>query len=197
MKKLLLTIAMVASGFTANAQEKGGFEKEDWFVSGTAGFNSSSQENVGNSSTFTFSPSVGYFVSDNIALELALNIGSSAVEIEFLGEEAKQNVFGVSLGGNYFFTPENNFSFTLGAGLSYASISSEENGVEAADRSIFGIAVAPGVNYFVSENFALRASVGALSYSNESIDIDGAPSTNNFGLNLNLSDINFGLTYKF
>ncbi|CAM1348248.1 outer membrane beta-barrel protein [Tenacibaculum crassostreae] len=195
MKKLLLTIAMVVAGFTANAQEKGGFEKQDWFISGSAGFNSVSQEGGSDLTTFTFSPSVGYFVSENIALELALIIGSSTTET--MGFQADIDQTGASLSGNYFFTPENNFSFTLGAGLSYTSVTTDMDGFGEFDSNVFSIAVAPGINYFISENFALRASLAALSYSNESIDVDGAPSTNSFGLNLNLSDINFGLTYKF
>ncbi|MDE0535633.1 porin family protein [Tenacibaculum sp. L6] len=196
MKKLLLVIAMVAAGFTANAQEgsKGGFEKQDWYVTGTAGYSDSS-EGDSDASVFTFSPSVGYFVSENIALEAGLIIGSGSQTS--VGNEVDYNSFGVNLGGNYFFTPKNDFSFIVGAGLSYVSSGREVNGVDQPDSDTFAIVVAPGVNYFISENFALRASIGALSYSNTSIDVNGAPSTDNFRLNLNLSDINFGLTYKF
>ncbi|WNW02318.1 OmpW family outer membrane protein [Tenacibaculum sp. HL-MS23] len=189
MKKVLLVIAMVAAGFTANAQEekaKGGFAKQDLYISGTVGYNT-----VDEADAYTFSPSVGYFVSDNIALELGLTIGGSDTGA------TETNAFGVNLGANYFFTPENDFSFILGAGLSYVSEGSEVAGVEQADRNTFGIAIAPGINYFVSESIALRASVGALSYASSKVDVDGAESVNSFGLNLNLSTIQFGLTYKF
>lgn len=189
MKKVLLVIAMVAAGFTANAQEekaKGGFVKEDLYISGSVGYNT-----VDDADVYTFSPSVGYFVSDNIALELGLTIGGSEIGT------TETNAFGVNIGANYFFTPENDFSFVVGAGLSYVSTGSEIAGVEQADVNAFGIAIAPGINYFVSESIALRASVGALSYATSKVDVDGAESVNSFGLNLNLSDINFGITYKF
>ncbi len=189
MKKLLLSIAMIAVGFTASAQ---GFEKSDVYLTGTVGFDNTSQGDF-SSSSFTFSPSAGYFVSENIALELGLSYTSTEVE----AADTEASVFGVGLGASYFFTPSEKFSFIVGAGFTYANASTEVAGSEQPDQSIFGFAVSPGVNYFISESFALRASIGALSYSNSSVDIDGADSTNNFGLNLNLSNIELGLTYKF
>ncbi|MFD0991760.1 porin family protein [Tenacibaculum geojense] len=189
MKKLLLSIAMIAVGFTASAQ---GFEKSDVYLTGTVGFNNESLGDF-SSSLFTFSPSAGYFVSENIALELGLTFASGENE----ATDTEASVFGVGLGASYFFTPSEKFSFIVGAGFSYSNESSEEFGVEQPDQSIFGFTVSPGINYFISESFALRASIGALSYRNTSVDIDGADSINNFGLNLNLSNIELGLTYKF
>ncbi|WP_422091405.1 outer membrane beta-barrel protein [Tenacibaculum ovolyticum] len=136
-------------------------------------------------SGYTLSPSLGYFVSDKIALELGLVIGSSD------NTTTKTN----SLGANYFFTPSKDFSFILGAGLGYSSTASELLGVDQPDVNTFTIAVAPGINYFVSKSLALRATVGALSYSSSKLDVNGAKLTNTFGLNL--SNVNFGLTYKF
>ncbi|WBX74970.1 outer membrane beta-barrel protein [Tenacibaculum ovolyticum] len=192
MKKLLLAITIVAAGFTVNAQEevKGGFSKKDIYISGTVGYSNVSTGDV-DASGYTLSPSVGYFVSDKIALELGLVIGSSD------NTTTKTNSFGASLGANYFFTPSKDFSFILGAGLGYSSTGSELLGVDQPDVNTFTIAVAPGINYFVSKSLALRATVGALSYSSSKLDVNGAKSTNTFGLNLNLSDVNFGLTYKF
>jgi len=46
------------------------------------------------------------------------------------------------------------------------------------------------------DNFFINARWGALSYKTESTkDVDG--SDNTFGLNLNPSNINFGLNYLF
>lgn len=187
---------MVAAGFTANAQEekaKGGFAKEDVYISGTVGYNSA----TGDVSNYTVSPSVGYFVSENIALELGLVIGGGnnvALPGGIIGDT---NSFGATLGANYFFTPESDFSFVVGAGFSYVNTGYEVGGVKGNDVNTFGIAIAPGINYFVSESIALRASVGALSYASSKVDVDGAESVNSFGLNLDFSAIQFGLTYKF
>ncbi|WP_296383341.1 OmpW family outer membrane protein [Winogradskyella sp.] len=195
MKKLLFMAAVAVFGFTSvNAQEEtttGGFANGDIYVSGSVGFNSAKQADA-KSNSFNFSPSVGYFINDNIALELNLLIGTA----EAANDDKTTNI-GAGLGARYFFTPSNQFSFTLGAGVSYTNSKFEPNGGAEAKFNTFAIAVTPGVNYFVSDCIALRASVGALSYSSAKADVDGAEALNNFGLNLNLSDINFGITYKF
>ena len=187
--------AVAVFGFTSvNAQEEtttGGFANGDIYVSGSVGFNSAKQADA-KSNSFNFSPSVGYFINDNIALELNLLIGTA----EAANDDKTTNI-GAGLGARYFFTPSNQFSFTLGAGVSYTNSKFEPNGGAEAKFNTFAIAVTPGVNYFVSDCIALRASVGALSYSSAKADVDGAEALNNFGLNLNLSDINFGITYKF
>ncbi|WP_458626967.1 porin family protein [Winogradskyella sp. PC D3.3] len=194
MKKLLFTAAVAVLGFTnVSAQDEaatGGFEQGDLFVSGSVGFNSSKTGDA-KSNDLNFSPSVGYFISENIALEVNLMIGSG--EDEF---DTKTTDLGAGLGATYFFTPASQFSFTVGAGFDYKNSKVEPDGFDETKVDSFGFTVAPGVHYFVSDKFALRASVGALSY--ESTKVDGADdATNDFGLNIDLSDINFGIVYKF
>ncbi|MEM5566220.1 OmpW family outer membrane protein [Psychroserpens sp. AS72] len=199
MKKLLLMAAVAVFGFSnVNAQDEnttGGFAEGDVYVSGTVGFTSQSQDEA-KTNNLSFSPTVGYFISENIALEFNLLVGSS--KQEFGGAEDKQSQFGAGLGATYFFTPSEQFSFTLGAGVAYVSSKEEEAGFDDDYKvNTLGFAVAPGVNYFVSDCIALRASIGALSYTSSKADVDGAEALNTFALNLDLSDINFGITYKF
>lgn len=196
MKKLLFTAAIAVLGFTSvNAQDDtvttGGFAEGDVYVSGSVGFDNSKFADA-KSNEFNFSPSVGYFISDNIALEANLLVGTSE---DF--SDDKTTTFGAGLGATYFFTPASQFSFTLGAGVSYANSKFEPNGADEVKYDTFGFAIAPGLNYFVSDHFALRASVGALSYTSSKADFDGAEAQNDFGVNVDLSDINFGVTYKF
>ncbi|WP_298902774.1 OmpW family outer membrane protein [uncultured Psychroserpens sp.] len=195
MKKLLLMTAVAVFGFSnVNAQDEnttGGFEKGDVYVSGTVGYNSTKEGDF-KTNRFDFMPTVGYFVSENIALEANLIIGSSED-----ADDDKTSTFGAGLGATYFFTPASQFSFTVGAGVAYTNAKFEPNGGTETKVNAFAIAVAPGLNYFVSDCFALRASIGALSYASAKPDVDGAESANAFGLNLDLSDINFGVTYKF
>lgn len=195
MKKLMFMAAVAVFGFSnVNAQDDattGGFANGDVYVSGTVGFNSYKYGEA-KSNNFSFSPSVGYFVSDNIAVELNLLVGTSKNT-----SDDKTTTLGAGLGATYFFTPANQFSFTVGAGVSYANYKTEFDGGGDYKQNGFGVAVAPGLNYFVSNAIALRASIGALSYTSVKADVDGAEAENNFGLNLNLSNINFGITYKF
>lgn len=192
----MLFAAVAVFGLSnVNAQEEAassGFAQGDIYATGSLGFNSTK---YGDSKTndFTFSPAVGYFVSDNIALELNVLVGSGKDS-----DDNKTSTFGGGLGATYFFTPASQFSFTLGLGASYATqkLKYDDN---RSDRKWngFGVALVPGLNYFVSDSIALRAGIGALSYTSVKADISGADADNSFGLNLDLTDINFGVTYKF
>lgn len=196
MRKLLLVAAAAVFGLSSvNAQNNeattGGFEKGDVFISGTVGVSTSKQDEL-KSNQFELSPSVGYFVSENIALELGLSVGSG----EDVSEN-KTNNFGAQIGATYFFTPANQFSFSVGAGFGYETQKVDFSSGGDSTVNAFAFVVSPGLNYFVSDSFALRTSIGALSYASAKQDFDGAEPVNQFGLNLDLSDINFGVTYKF
>ena len=197
MKKLVFTAALAVFclfGLHAQDAPASGFSQGDVFVSGTVGFVTSTQDER-TSNSLDFSPSVGYFLTENIAGELTLLIGSNSLEEGTF--ESTDSRFGASLGATYFFTPADKFSFTTGANLFYISGSNEINGEEGVDVNTFGVAIAPGVNYFISNNFALRAAIGALSYQSTKADFDGAEAENTFALNMDLSDIRFGLLYRF
>ena len=73
MKKIILTVAAVFALTFANAQDKKeksgeGFSKGDLYLTGTAGF-SSTKTGDAKSNGFTLSPGIGYFLSENLALE--------------------------------------------------------------------------------------------------------------------------------
>ncbi|WP_299885694.1 outer membrane beta-barrel protein [uncultured Lacinutrix sp.] len=204
MKKLLFTAAIAVLGFTSvNAQEdsssKGGFEKGDVFISGSVGFGSESQADD-KTNGFTIAPRVGFFVSENIAVGAQLSYGSFTDETKVADTtiEDKDTTFGAGVFGRYYFTPDSQFSIfgELAAGIS--STKNEQTGVDVDAKSNgFNIGIAPGISYFVSNNIALEASFGVLGYSSDKADFDGAEARNNFNFGVNLSDINFGIIYKF
>jgi opacity protein-like surface antigen len=205
MKKIILSaIALVAFGF-ANAQDATtatggkGFANGDVFISGSVGFSSSSTGDF-KSNSFNITPMVGFFVSDNIAIGGMIGYASSTQD-EFDGLdifEVKENTFSVGAFGRYYTTPSSDFSFFGELGIAYATSKQEVEGVDGESKTNgFGFALSPGVSYFISNNFALEASIGALSYTSAKPDADGAESTDTFGLELNLTDIQLGLVYKF
>lgn len=198
MKKLILSAAaLFAFGF-AQAQETTeggkGFSNGDIFMTGSVGFSSTSTGDD-KANEFTFSPSAGMFVTDNIAIGLELSI-SSATEEDGFSDELKTSQVGIAAFGRYYTTPASDFSFFAQLGVGYVSVKAEQ-GPNEIKANGFGVEFNPGVSYFISENFALQATIGALSYSSVEPDFDGAESTDNFELNLNLSDIQLGLVYKF
>lgn len=192
MKKVLLSaVALLAFGF-ANAQEEGnGFGKGSMFVSGTVGFNSAKQGDA-KSSEFTFSPALGYFVTENIALGARLNVVSG--EDQF---ETKSSEFGADVFGRYYFTPASKFSVFGELAVGFGSEKIEPLvGAETKFNS-FGVNAGIGVSYFLNNNFAIEANWAGLGYNSRKQDVSGAEAINTLGLGVDMSAIGFGLLYKF
>lgn len=193
MKKIILTAAAIFAFGFANAQEstEGGFSKGDLFVSGAFSYDSS-KTGDNKENTFSFAPSLGYFVTENISIGGRINY-QSIKEEEGNFDVQDSNIFAISAFGRYYWTPSSKFSLFGEAEVGYVS---GKNKLTDVKGDGFGIGIAPGVSYFLSDNFAIEASWGVLGYS--TFEIDGAnDSTNTFNLGLDLSDLNFGLVYKF
>jgi|SRR5690606_15653092 len=194
MKKLVCITALAFLGFSnANAQDSndttGGFANGDIFFSGTANYTSSKTDEL-KEETFTFIPRVGFFVADNIAIGAQVGYGFS--KEKFDGDEVgNDQVLLVGAFARYYNKPANQFS--LFGQLSVDYLSSEDK-ITDAKATGFDVTIAPGVSYFVSDNFALEATVGLLSYN--SVKPDGGESTNTFSTGLDFSNVSFGLVYK-
>jgi len=201
MKKVILTVAAVFAFGFANAQEEAkgeGFSKGDVFISGSVGFGTTKTGDAKNNS-FDISPRAAYFVTENIAVGVKLGYTSEKDEPNAL-TETKVDKFTVGAFGRYYFTPASKFSMFGQLGFDYnnSKVTNTVGGVSTEGKvNGFDVALAPGVSYFVSKNFALEATFGELAYKTSKPDADGAESTNNFGLNVNMASIKLGLVYKF
>lgn len=198
MKKLML-VGAVALFATANAQESNsteGFAQGSTFITGAVGYTSESfmDETV---SGFTISPSVGYFVSPNIAV--GAKLGYTNTKEEEGSFEATTDIFTAGLFGRYYWMPQSKFSIFAELGADYRNITADSNVPNFTEYKAngFGVQLAPGMNYFLNSNFALEAKIGVLGYSSDKPDYDGAEATENFNIGLNLNDITLGLVYKF
>ncbi len=206
MKKIILTVAAVFALTFANAQDTKevssggmGFANGDLYLSGAAGFNSTKQGDF-KQDGWELSPGLGYMVTDNLAIEGRLNLmgGKDYVDVTGDGDfvEAKSTGFGVAAGVRYYFTPASQFSLSIGGNLSYDSIKEEYAGFGDTESKVIGINVPLGLNYFVSNDFALTAEWGGFGYSSDDNGGDGAEKTTGFNLGVDLSSISFGLLYK-
>ena len=197
MKKLLL-VGALALFAAVNAQETSteGFAKGSTFITGAVGFGTTSEGNV-TENVFTIAPSVGYFVTPNIALGAKVGFTNATADNDIVKE--KSNLFTAGVFGRYYWMPASKFSIfaELGADYSNSSFDSGVAGDEKDKANGFGIEFAPGISYFLSNHFALEAKWGVLGYNSVKPDVDGATATNRFGFGVNLSDINLGLVYKF
>lgn len=199
MKKIILTVAAVFALTFANAQDKKesseGFAKGDLYLTGTAGFSSSSTGDA-KSNGFTLSPGLGYFLSENLALEGALMINSGTSNSGAPGaNDFKTSGFGIAAGVKYFWTPASKFSLSIGGNLSYES-NKTDNGITDSTSKVIGLNVPVGLNYFVSNSFALTSTWGGFGYSSDDNGGNGADKTSGFNLGLDMSSISFGLLYK-
>ena len=188
MKKVLLFAAFAAFAMTSvNAQDdSSGFAKSDIYMTGTVGFNSVSAGDV-DTSSFEVSPTVGYMMTDNLAINASLSLGSMD---DGSDTDMSSTAFGV--GATYFMAPTSKFSMNVSAGLAFGTIS-----VGDLDTNTLAFAVSPGFNYWIADSWGLVANIAALSYTSAEADVEGAEAVTGFGLNLDLSDINFGMVYKF
>ncbi|MCF6133000.1 porin family protein [Flavobacterium wongokense] len=204
MKKIILTVAAVFALTFANAQDKKestgeGFSNGDLYLTGTVGFNSTK---VGDfkADGWELSPGVGYFIADNLAIEGKLNImgGKNYEDVFNDGDlyEVKTTGFGIAAGVKYFWTPASKFSLSIGGNLSYDSVKRDITGLGDSTSKIIGVNVPLGMNYFVSDDFALTAEWGGFGYSSNDNGGNGADKTTSFNLGVDLSAINFGVIYK-
>lgn len=202
MKKLLFSLAALSAFGLAQAQEEAaatfGFSKNDVFVSGSVGYSSQKTGDVKNSQ-FDVTPRVGYFVSDNFAVGGQLGYRSTEnTYYDGIGmSESKNTAFEVGAFARYYRTPANQFSFFGQLNAIYTAGKTEYEGSGESKVSGFGFGLVPGISYFVSGHIALETTFGLLGYNTSKPDEDGAESTNNFNLNLNLNNVTFGIVYKF
>jgi hypothetical protein len=198
MEKIIVTVAAIFAFGFANAQDKGseGFSKGDVFMSGSINFSSSKWSESGNyeESAFTLAPSLGYFVSENVALGLGLNLSNSSSKVTSTSTESKTNTVGLALMGRYYFTPSSKFSGFVHGEFDYLTMKMDPGALKVNG---YAFGVAPGFNYFVSKNLALETSLGILSYTSAKADVTGAEASTNFKLGVDLTKINFGISYKF
>ena len=196
MKKLLL-VGALALFAAVNAQETSteGFAKGSTFITGAVGFGTTSEGNV-TENVFTIAPSVGYFVTPNIALGAKVGFTNATADNDIVKEES--NLFTAGVFGRYYWMPASKFSIFAELGADYRSLTEDDNTISNEYKSNgFAIQLAPGMNYFLNNNFALEAKVGVLGYSSDKPDYTGAEATDNFNIGLNLNDITLGLVYKF
>jgi hypothetical protein len=184
MKKIILSIFALGT-LAMNAQD-GSFSKGNVALSGE----------VGNLTTkildANVSPSMMYFVSDNIALRGGLTFGSSDTTLAG-ASTGKSSGFGVNFGANYYFS-KSRFTPFVGASVGF---SSDSKGIAETKTSTMGVNVFPGVNAFLTKRLAMNASFGSLGYSTETITspTNVETKTSNFGLDFNLSTVRLGVTW--
>jgi hypothetical protein len=190
MKKIMLSIFALGT-LAINAQDVTGFSKGNVALNGE----------VRNLSTkildANVSPSLMYFVADNIALKGGLSFGNQSGTNAGVST-GESSEFGINFGANYYFT-KGAFSPFIGANVEFGSGSTKSAGANPTETkmSSVGVNLAPGVNAFLSKRFAINATFGNLGYSSETntsaTNVETV--TNDFGLDFNMKSMRLGVTF--
>lgn len=176
MKKLFLIGALALFG-AVNAQT----EKGSWVVGGstTLGFNNAtSKQKVGSNtsdgpkiSTFTITPSVGYFVINKLAIGVDLGFTSITSKQEddqmsaYYSAKSTVNTFSVMPTATYYFKSDSKLLPYLGAGLGFASSKikydfSGPYGVDSEDKNNgFAWKVKGGLMYLITPSIGVDIGV--------------------------------------
>jgi outer membrane protein len=234
MKKLVLSAAVALFAIAVNAQDEMsektfGFSEGDILVEGNFTYNSNTEtfsDEDGDifeekESNFQFNPKVGYFISDKLVLGVELSVNSSKDEdTDFISDpnvvtETKDKSFGAGVFARYYFLElGKRFKTYTEFGLGFASGNTEttqsdvDGPLSDFDTSGFGAGLGIGINYFVTENFAINfalSDVVAYTSVKGENQLEGTSDEfkrNDFGVSANVfnnffATAQFGLTFKF
>ncbi len=212
MKKFLILITLLTSTIALTAQGQKGMKELEGNLSYSLSnqkviypFDSQTDERKGE--RFVISPKIGWFVSQSSVLGVGVGIESEYVKIErsdFETSVSKEHLFSFSpyfrnyqkITDKLFFTTT--IDFALGFG--------KETRDEDLKMDIFEISLnaRPGLSYYLSDNWALKASFGRLYYRNTSRKVtegleEQQPNLKetNFGINCSMDSFSLGLGYYF
>ena len=206
MKNALTICALIFATTLTFSQEKSdefGFSKGDKLVTGNFGFQTNSYNYyINKNRSFGVSSSAGYFVNNNIVVGLGLGYGTQNTIYTLNNDLVKLNSFSGQIFGRYYFTPLKQFSFFTQLSVNASTANQELNQGSMVFNNMgrqnsFGTVAGLGINYFLNKNFSIESSVGALSYFSSKYDNPSIERESGFNLNLSMSDIRFGLNYRF
>jgi outer membrane protein len=173
MKKNLFTSAFIFILFalTAQAQNIG---KGKWLAGGSLLYQSGSEfkfgevdinlGGIGKINSFGFTPRVGYFVNDKIAVGARLSV-AFANQGEGL-VKASATGFGIAPFGRYYHALNDKLYVFGEALVNVGSISLKVDGVsENQTFSLVQFGINPGLAYFVHEKISLELMVNFFNYS--------------------------------
>lgn|SRR5690554_110450 len=211
MRKIFLSLAVVATTVAAQAQEGFGFSEGDILLEGSLQLNS--QKNSGEESGTTFSfkesstlftPKAGYFINDQFAIGIELGIGAAKGVSTFGSTETeeKTNAFYAGVFGRYYFLElGERFKTYSEVGMGMMNAKFTDNFGNVSKTSGFGAGLGLGVNYFLTPKIAINFELTDLLYFTTMKDKNTDIKTNEFGLKINefnnfFGTANFGLTFK-
>lgn len=191
MKKLFLVAAVALMSWNGNAQDKESKGLEGaWWAGGQVSF---TKDDNGTSETTssTFVPVVGYFITPDVTL--GIGIGSISSKTETTGTPslttAETSTFIVqplvrkywSLGGKFYFFGQASLPMTFG-----------KDKISDDKITSVGLDIAPGFDFFVNKWMTVETSFSLFNATSTSNKPNVGDSTSDFSVNFNPFDLNPG-----
>ncbi len=198
MKKLfLVTIVAFAMSSISNAQ---------FFVGGGVGFDLTGGKTVIGSTTtdkpkttsFDFSPVVGYVLSDNLEVGLELSLNTEKTKTFDTPETiGKTTGFGLSPFARYYAVKMDKFGIFAQGVLVYnletSKLTVSSTTTKGPKTTTLGFGVLPGISYDLNDQISLLAHINGLNLGftreTEKDDNGNKDIDNNFGFGVNLNGI--------
>ncbi len=221
MKKLILSLAFVAAGAVSYAQIGQG----SMMLGGSLGFSSAGGGTTtatpggGGASVSTdqtavtnwnFSPTFGYFLTDNIAVGIRLGLGSSnRGQVTSTDTKTTENISSFDLNaelfGRYYMEVGTNLYFFGDAGLGFGSSSWTDRTPDPTNvaalvdgnknsMSSFGINIAPGLAFFPSEKWGIDFTLNRIiGFNMNTNTMEGPNNGGKLEVSTSAFNIGFGL----
>ncbi|QBJ85580.1 porin family protein [Chryseobacterium gleum] len=165
-------------------------------------------------------PTAGYFVDNNLAIGLGVGYKSAFTKYTVSGFgflntiEIKNtdNAFVVAPFVRKYWTLSDKLyifgqlQVPLEFGNEKLDFNSEGNGgdpilsapfTEKNNYTNIGVNIKPGLDYFLTKNWSIEATIGEFGYNTYKKNMEGAKRTNDYKFGINLASVTFGVKYVF
>ena len=188
MKKILMTLAVAFVAVAANAQV---------YVGGNVGIASSKNGDADAVTTYKVLPEIGYNLDQNWAIGTTVGFGKGTpVNIEKKLEDGMlQNYFTVEPYVRYTFVRSKYINAFVDGGFGYAHFNHAHGA--AASVNAWSVGVKPGISVNLSPKVSFVAHVGFAGWKSAKADVDGAKSSDAWGVDLDGNNVTFGVYYNF
>jgi hypothetical protein len=197
MKRIYLMAMVLLAGFSSFSQVSTG----NVFIGGGIEFSSVTNKQHTANSTMTMreynsvflTPSLGYFIADNIAIGVGFGFGRITETYPFFGNDQDiTTVYGISPFLRKYWNLSDSF-YLFGEGSIGVASGTEKEKIDGNTETVgkfnfFSVGIAPGLAFFPSEKFAFEFKFSLLSWEKYS-DINPDNTDNR----RNSTGINFGL----
>jgi len=198
MKKLLLFVAFAFFALTGRAQTSAGTV----VLGGGFDFYSRSPENSNNSKTssFSFQPSIGYFVADHFVVGLDFAIGTSKTTAGGTTID-KSSLFAIGPYARYykFLSDNEKVAFYGQADFSFGFGKDTQGNNPSTKQSAFSVGISPGFSYFFSKHWSGEIGFTGLRVTTSDPNTDAnndKTTTVEFGIN-SLTPSGIAVRYYF